>query len=92
MTGELHAEEVKRLADGEGDLQMHADSSQYLRLQERANLLEHNLNEVKLEKDRLSKELENANENTHNVRKALNDEIDSLKERERHLKATNELL
>ena len=92
MTGEIHAEEAKRLADGQGDLQMHAESGESMRLQERVISLEHELSEVKMERDRLAKELENAKENDHNVRKALHDEIDSLKERERHLKETNSIL
>lgn len=39
-----------------------------------------------MENERLQKELENQKENAYNVKKALEDEIDMLKERESHLK------
>lgn len=67
MTGELHAEEAKRLADGQGDLKMHIDGNQFLRMQEKTNSFEHQINQYKMEKNQLLKELENAKINLHNV-------------------------
>lgn len=77
---ELLAEEAKRLADGEGDPRMHTGGNQVLI--ERVNSLEQENSEVRLERDRLRTELENAKEDAHNARKALEDEIQSLRERE----------
>ena len=40
----------------------------------------------------VEKELENSKENVYNVKKVLEDEIETMKEREGHLKSTNDLL
>lgn len=45
-----------------------------------------------MDNERLVKELENSKEDVYNVKKALEDEIETMKEREGHLKSTNDLL
>lgn len=37
LTGEIHAEEAKRLSDGQGEIRMQADKTQFLNFQERVN-------------------------------------------------------
>lgn len=58
----------------------------------KVNQLQTQLNESTIEKERVQQELENSKQNFHEIKKALTDEIDSLKERERSLKSTNLLL
>jgi uncharacterized protein YdcH (DUF465 family) len=38
---------------------MHIDNNQFMKLQERVNALDHQLNEVKMERNRLQQELQN---------------------------------
>jgi len=54
--------------------------------------LEHKHSETSLERDRLKSELESLQENFHNVKQALNKEIETIREREAALKKTNDLL
>lgn len=58
----------------------------------KVNQLQTQLNEANIEKERVQQELENSKQNFHEFKKALTDEIDALKERERSLKSTNLLL
>lgn len=58
----------------------------------KVNQLQTQLNESTIEKERVQQELENSKQNFHEFKKALTDEIDALKERERSLKSTNLLL
>lgn len=58
----------------------------------KVNQLQTQLNEATIEKERVQQELENSKQNFHEFKKALTDEIDALKERERSLKSTNLLL
>lgn len=71
---------------------MHAGGNQMQRLQERVSSLEQENSEVKLERDHLSKELVIAKEAAHDARKALEDEIQSLREGVGQRKATDALL
>lgn len=81
--------------DGSGQQQQIVPKSDGLhiqKLQQRVSGFEHKYKEVELERDRLSLEIKNVKENALMVQRALNEEIDSLKERENQLKKTNSLL
>ena len=103
MTDEVQEQEIERLMserDGNGGqgeganamLRAHTDGLQFQKVQQRANSLEHRCTEVEMERNRLIQENANNKENLLKVQKALNDEIDALKERENQLKVTNALL
>lgn len=94
LTDEIQGQEIERLMSerdglaGKGSeasndkLKEIADSIQLQKVQQRVSTLEHNQKQIEMDRNRLMQEKENDKENALKMQKALNDEIDALKERE----------
>lgn len=103
LTDGIQSQEIERLmkeresgnaneGSGASQIGQNTEGLQLQKLQQRVSGFEHKYKEIEMERDRLNLEIKNLKDNAIMVQRALNEEIDSLKERENQLKKTNALL